>query len=81
MIQLTSEDANDDEPAFSPDGSLIAFTCFKTYNWGGLAANWGGAVLCVIGTDGTGFRQITKDESLASDPHFSADGESCSFGQ
>ena len=34
--QLTAEDANDASPTFSPDGSLIAFTRDKTYNWGGL---------------------------------------------
>jgi Tol biopolymer transport system component len=79
VIQLTAEDANDDAPAFSPDGSLVAFSRCKTYNWGGLAANWGAGVLCVIGADGTGFRQITRDESFASDPHFSPDGKSILF--
>jgi TolB protein len=79
VSQLTAEDANDDAPAFSPDGSLIAFSRCKTYNWGGSAANWGAGVLCVIGADGTGFRQITKDESFASDPHFSRDGNSILF--
>jgi dipeptidyl aminopeptidase/acylaminoacyl peptidase len=60
--QLTAEDANDADPEFSPDGSLIVFTRDKTYNWGGLASNWdGGGVLCVINTDGTGLRQIGPD--------------------
>ena len=40
--QLTAEDANDSAPEFSPDGLHIAFTRDKTYNWGGLAARWGG---------------------------------------
>jgi Tol biopolymer transport system component len=39
--QLTTEDANDASPEFSPDGSQIVFARDKTYNWGGLAANWG----------------------------------------
>jgi len=78
--QLTAEDANDASPVFSPDGSLIVFTRDKTYNWGGLASNWDwGGVLCVIKADGTGLRQITKDGSIAIDPHFSPDGKTIMF--
>src|SRR5262249_13611893 len=72
--QLTKGDANDASPAFSADGSLIVFTRDKTYNWGGLASNWdAGGVLCVIRPDGTGLRQVTKDGTMAIDPHFSRD--------
>ena len=78
--QLTDEDANDASPTFSPDGSLIVFTRDKTYNWGGLASNWdAGGVLCVIKADGTGFRQITNDGSIAIDPDFSPDGKTILF--
>jgi Tol biopolymer transport system component len=78
--QLTAEDANDAAPAFSPDGSLIVFSRDKTYNWGGLASNWdGGGVLCVMNADGTGLRQITSDETIAIDPHFSPDGRTIIF--
>jgi Tol biopolymer transport system component len=78
--QLTAEDANDADPAFSPDGSLIVFTRDKTYNWGGLASNWDeGGVLCVIRADGTGSHQITPDRSMAVDPHFSPDGKTILF--
>ena len=78
--QLTKEDANDAAPAFSPDGSLIVFTRDKTYNWGGLASNWdAGGVICVVKSDGTGVRQVTKDGSMAIDPHFSPDGKTILF--
>src|SRR5271165_3219360 len=77
--QLTTDDANDEKPTFSRDGSLIAFTRAKTYSWGGLADNWAGGVICVIGADGTGFREVTKDESVSMDPHFSADGKTILF--
>jgi TolB protein len=78
--QLTAEDANDAAPAFSPDGSLIVFTRDKTYNWGGLAANWeAGGVLCVMRADGTDLRQITRDGLIAIDPHFSPDGKTILF--
>jgi Tol biopolymer transport system component len=78
--QLTADDANDAAPAFSPAGSLVVFTRDKTYNWGGLAANWdAGGVLCVMNADGTGLRQITRDEMIAIAPHFSPDGRSILF--
>jgi Tol biopolymer transport system component len=78
--QLTAEDANDAAPAFSPDGSFIVFTRDKTYNWGGLASNWDwGGVLCVMNADGTGLRQITRDETIAIDPHFCPDGKTILF--
>jgi Tol biopolymer transport system component len=79
--QLTAEDANDSSPEFSPDGSRIVFTRDKTYNWGGLAANWGDdEAVCVINVDGSGFRQITSDRQPASGPHFSPDGRTILFG-
>jgi dipeptidyl aminopeptidase/acylaminoacyl peptidase len=78
--QLTAEDADDADPAFSPDGSLIAFSRDKTYNWGGLASNWdGGGVLCVMNADGKGLRQITREGSIAFAPRFSPDGKAILF--
>ena len=74
--QLTRGDANDSEPALSPDGSYVAFTRDKVYNWGGLAPNWGTTgVICVVKVDGSGFRQITTDGSFATMPRFSRDGK------
>jgi len=78
--QLTAEDANDADPAFSPDGSLIAFTRDKTYNWGGLASNWdAGGALCVMNADGKDLRQITREGSIAVAPRFSPDGKTILF--
>lgn len=75
--QLTSGAANDASPRFSPDGQLIVFARDKTYNRGGLAANWSsGGVICVIGVDGTGERQLTPDDLVAFTPAFSQDGRS-----
>ena len=75
--QLTDIDANDTSPQFSPDGKMIVFARDKTYNWGGLAANWEpGGGICVIGADGTGERQLTSDEVFAFAPAFSQDGKS-----
>lgn len=75
--QLTDIDANDTSPRFSPDGTMIVFARDKTYAWGGLAANWeNGGVICVIGTDGTGERQLTPDDGFAFKPCFAPDGQS-----
>lgn len=74
--QLTDVDANDTSPRYSPDGNLIVFARDKTYNWGGMAANWEpGGVICLIQTDGLNLRQLTADEEFAFDPHFTADGK------
>lgn len=73
--QLTDIDANDTSPRFSPDGETIVFARDKTYNWGGLAANWEpGGVICLIDADGTKLRQLTADEDFAFEPYFSSDG-------
>lgn len=73
--QLTDIDANDTSPRFSPDGEMIVFARDKTYNWGGLAANWEpGGVICLISADGTNLRQLTSDEDFAFEPYFSVDG-------
>jgi Tol biopolymer transport system component len=73
--QLTNIDANDTSPRFSPDGKTIVFARDKTYNWGGLAANWElGGVICLIDADGANLRQLTSDEDFAFDPYFSPDG-------
>ena len=75
--QLTDIDANDTSPRFSPDGKMIVFARDKTYNWGGLAANWEpGGVICLIHTAGTGERQLTSNEIFAFAPAFSQDGKS-----
>ena len=36
-------------------------------------------MLCVMKADGTGLRQITRDGSIAIDPHFSPDGKTILF--
>ncbi len=75
QLQLTDVDANDTSPSFSPDGEFIVFARDKSYNWGGLAANWEpGGVICLVRADGSNLQQLTADDEFAFDPHFSADG-------
>lgn len=74
-VQLTDLDADDTSARFSPDGKKIVFARDKTYNWGGLAANWeSGGVICIIDAEGGNFRQLTKDDEHAYEPNFSPDG-------
>jgi Tol biopolymer transport system component len=74
--RLTAGNFNDTSPTFSPDGSLIAFTRNKIYNWGGLAANWGSdGVLCVMKADGSKLWELTGEEFMAGTPQFSRDGK------
>ncbi len=63
--QLTRVDRNDLSPKFSPDGKLVVFARNPTYNWGGLAANWQGSVICTVQSDGANERQITADGQFA----------------
>jgi Tol biopolymer transport system component len=77
--QLTHADANDESPRLSPDGTTVVFERSKTYNWVGLAGNWLGRVICVVGIDGNNERQITADAALAYRPRFSADGKSVNY--
>jgi TolB protein len=73
--QLTDIDANDTSPAFSPDGTKIVFARDKTYQWGGLAANWEpGGVVCTMDADGGNARQLTADGGFAFNPRFTTDG-------
>jgi len=75
-VRLTDVDANDTTPRYSPDGSQIVFARDKTYNWGGLAANWeNGGVICVVNADGTGEVQLTSGDLYAYSPSFSGDGK------
>lgn len=63
-------DANDRDPAWSPDGSQIVFT---------RASAQGGSDLFVVGSDGTGLRRLTSDASSESQPEWSPDGKRIVF--
>ncbi|MBS0260579.1 MAG: PD40 domain-containing protein [Planctomycetes bacterium] len=77
--QLTSADANDSLPRVSPDGSLVVFSRNKSYHWGGLAHNWSGGVICVVGLDGQNERQLTADDDVAWSAWFLPDGQTVAY--
>jgi WD40-like Beta Propeller Repeat len=62
--------ANDDYPAFAPDGSTIAF------ERGPLG---GGADIWAMAADGSGARALTSGTDSDSDPRFSPDGQTIAF--
>jgi Tol biopolymer transport system component len=60
----------DVEPQFSPDGSSIVFTRFKTARK---------SAIHTVGTDGTGLERLTKWRLNASDPDWSPNGKKIVF--
>ena len=64
LVALTGYGADDSQPAFSPDGSRIAFTSSRT----------GNAEIFVMSADGTNVTQVTHNSAEEFDPAFSADG-------
>ena len=69
LVALTTYGADDSQPAFSPDGSRIAFTSTRT----------GDAEIFVMDADGTDVRQVTSNPAQDLDPAFSADGSRIAF--
>jgi len=68
-IQLTSNDDRDEDPAWSPNGSQIAFVSNRD----------GDAEIFVMNTDGTGLRQLTDNRATEGDPAWSPDGSQIAF--
>ena len=64
------EQRNAIDPAWSPDGTRIAYACVRST---------GGSVIRVINADGSGDRAITTDTVNNDNPTWSADGEWISF--
>ena len=69
LVALTTYGEDDSQPAFSPDGTRIAFSSSRT----------GNAEIFVMNADGTNVTQVTSNPALDADPAFSADGSRIAF--
>ncbi|HEY7088560.1 MAG TPA: DPP IV N-terminal domain-containing protein [Tepidisphaeraceae bacterium] len=64
VTQLTTDDADDAFPVFSPDGSKIAFCSTRSGNWD----------IWVMDSDGKNVTQVTSGPTQEIHPSFSPDG-------
>jgi len=69
QTRLTSDTSNDRDPAWSPDGSRIAFASYPQ----------GNSQIYVINVDGSNLTQITFDSSNNGYPAWSPDGNQIAF--
>ena len=69
QINLTNNPASDDEPAFSPDGSQIAFYSDRDGNF----------EIYVMNADGTNQTRLTNNAANDFSPAFSPDGNKIAF--
>ena len=63
-LRLTVDRFNDDDPAWSPDGTRIAFHSFRD----------GDAEIYTMALDGSDVRQLTANDLADGTPAWSADG-------
>jgi TolB protein len=68
-VKLTSDGTNNNQPSWSPDGKLIAYTS----NRSGLPR------VFLMKADGSGTRPLTTDERIESAPAFSPDGSAVAY--
>jgi Big-like domain-containing protein/WD40 repeat protein len=71
--RVLTSDSGDFSPAWSPDGTKLAF---DRYDHGQFARD-----IYVMGADGSGLRRLTSDPSDDSDPTWSPDGSEIAFGR
>jgi Tol biopolymer transport system component len=73
VVRLTFNTYVEDEPAWSPDGTRIAYRCF-----GNPSGNPG---ICVMNSDGSGQRRLTDGTQADEEPAWSPDGNSIAFAR
>jgi hypothetical protein len=70
VVRLAAALAYTGEPAWSPDGSALAFDC---------VIDAGNSDICAISVDGSTFRRLTTDPAGDSAPAWSPDGTTIAF--
>src|SRR5213076_2470241 len=69
LSKLTPDTTSANDPAFSPDGSRIAFVTQRD----------GNAEIYVMNADGTGVTRVTNDPQIDGRPAFMPDGQALAF--
>jgi len=69
LVRLTNEPAFDEEPAYSPDGSRIAFRTFRDGNY----------EIYFMNPIGTLLVRLTNDPAFDGEPSYSPDGTRIAF--
>jgi TolB protein len=69
VVNLTNNPANDDSPAWSPDGRFVAFTSERE----------GNSEVHVMNRDGTGVVRLTQNPARDDSPFWSPDGTRIAF--
>lgn len=69
---ITDSEFDDYKPVYSPDGSMIAF--FRVFDYDDFnQSNWK-TIICVVNSDGTGFRELTTADNTNWNPMWTRDG-------
>ncbi|MFT7559377.1 MAG: Tol biopolymer transport system component [Flavobacteriales bacterium] len=72
VLTLTDSEFDDYKPVYSPDGSMIAF--FRVFDYQDFNVNSWLTKICVINSDGTGFRELTTAADTNWNPMWTRDG-------
>jgi TolB protein len=68
-VNLSRNQEPDWQPAWSPDGTQIAFSCYRDDNW----------EICVVAADGNHLERLTADPASDISPTWSPDGRQLLF--
>ena len=87
LVRLTHTWDSEKDPDWSPDGTRIAFECFKDDDYESLGKVTNRPIsevyypgdICVMNADGSGFERLTGDEGDDADPAWSPDGREIAF--
>lgn len=75
VVNITNSPGEDTQPAWSPDGSRLAYVCHHQPD----GSAGGPARICVRNADGTGFKVLSNTQADDFSPSWSRDGSQIAF--